>query len=325
MWTSEEKERLVELYPDHTTKEMCEILGKTDGQIRNMKQNLGLRGKLNVFTEQEKDIIRKYYESHPNEIDLVRLSEMIGRPKTSISRWAQKEGLTRIDRPPTEEALKNIIESAKKYRQTDLYINQIKPKMIERFRYYARHEHPRGMLGKHHSIETRRHLSDVHHRAWSDMNPFERKEKVDKIINNIKKSGYHHTSNENTYSRCRGGYREDLDTYFRSSWEANIARFFNYSDIKWEYERKRFYFEHSEEDNVRSYCPDFYLPELDLWIEVKGWMDKRSKICLEKFEKQFPEYNARLLLINEKAYKFIEKTFSDEIIHWEHKKKALDE
>lgn len=44
-WTDEEKQKLIDLYPDHTDAELCEILGKRITQLRSMKERLGLRGK----------------------------------------------------------------------------------------------------------------------------------------------------------------------------------------------------------------------------------------------------------------------------------------
>ena len=57
------------------------------------------------------------------------------------------------------------------------------------------------------------------------------------------------------------GYR------FRSRLEARWAVFFDYLNIKWLYEPEGF-----DLGDGLYYLPDFYLPELDLWIEVKGVM-----------------------------------------------------
>lgn len=53
------------------------------------------------------------------------------------------------------------------------------------------------------------------------------------------------------------GYR------FRSRLEARWAVFFDTLGLKWEYEPEGF------ETKAGWYLPDFYLPEMDLWIEVK--------------------------------------------------------
>lgn len=45
MWSEKEKALLIELYPNHTDKELCEILGKTLPSLRGTKTRLGLRSK----------------------------------------------------------------------------------------------------------------------------------------------------------------------------------------------------------------------------------------------------------------------------------------
>lgn len=54
------------------------------------------------------------------------------------------------------------------------------------------------------------------------------------------------------------GYR------FRSRLEARWAVFFDSLGLKWEYEKEGFEF-----DGTR-YLPDFWLPSLKLWVEIKG-------------------------------------------------------
>ena len=121
----------------------------------------------------------------------------------------------------------------------------------------------------------------------------------------------------NPYSRAKGGKRKDLNNiYFRSSWEANIARYYNYIGIKWEYESKTFIFDNVTRGSV-SYTPDFYLIEEDKWIEIKGWMDGKSKTKLKRFKKYYPEEYAKLELIQEKEYNEIKNKVSMFIKNWE--------
>lgn len=51
---------------------------------------------------------------------------------------------------------------------------------------------------------------------------------------------------------------------FRSRTEARWAVFFDAMDVKWEYERQGF-----DLDGVH-YLPDFWLPALETWVEIKG-------------------------------------------------------
>lgn len=63
----------------------------------------------------------------------------------------------------------------------------------------------------------------------------------------------------------RTGYRADLgDLYFKSALEADFARLMNHLDIKFAYEAKTFVTEKG------AYTPDFYLPEFDTFVELKG-------------------------------------------------------
>lgn len=59
---------------------------------------------------------------------------------------------------------------------------------------------------------------------------------------------------ETEYAGCR----------FRSRLEARWAVFFDRAEIRWEYELQGY------QINGRRYLPDFWLPELAYWVEVKG-------------------------------------------------------
>lgn len=64
---------------------------------------------------------------------------------------------------------------------------------------------------------------------------------------------------ETTYAGCR----------FRSRLEARWAVFFDHFGLTWQYEPEGF-----ELAERRRYLPDFYLPALDVWVEVKGSDDR---------------------------------------------------
>lgn len=67
---------------------------------------------------------------------------------------------------------------------------------------------------------------------------------------------------ETAYAGCR----------FRSRLEARWAVFFNALDFKWEYEPQGFQvsWRLRLDDEKFNYLPDFWLPEFNLWAEVKG-------------------------------------------------------
>ena len=71
---------------------------------------------------------------------------------------------------------------------------------------------------------------------------------------------------------------------FRSSWEVEYAKLFDTLDINWEYESKRFIV------GAFTYCPDFYLPDINAYVEVKGYFRNQTKA----FYREFKESNPRV-------------------------------
>jgi hypothetical protein len=91
--------------------------------------------------------------------------------------------------------------------------------------------------------------------------------------------------------------------YFRSKWEAQYARFLQWSKeqghiLDWEHEPKTFWFENIKR-GVRSYLPDFRVWHLNAntappsedhhWVEVKGWLDPKSATKLKRMAKYYPD------------------------------------
>ena len=64
---------------------------------------------------------------------------------------------------------------------------------------------------------------------------------------------------------------------FRSRLEARWAVFFDKGRIRWKYETEGF----ATEDGTK-YLPDFYLPDLDIWVEVKPDTIEGRKEIVEK-------------------------------------------
>ena len=76
---------------------------------------------------------------------------------------------------------------------------------------------------------------------------------------------------------------------FRSTWEANFAKWCDLYGIKWEYEPKIF------DLGYTSYTPDFYLPEFDKFVEIKGRWYEKSKQKMKKFFKIYSNINLIIL------------------------------
>ena len=83
--------------------------------------------------------------------------------------------------------------------------------------------------------------------------------------------------------------------------EANYARYLNFIGIKWIYEPQEFEF-YKIKRGCRFYKPDFYLPEQDRFIEVKGWFIPADKTKLRRFKKYYPANFRKLWFIIKDPY-----------------------
>ena len=87
----------------------------------------------------------------------------------------------------------------------------------------------------------------------------------------------------------RGWYK---DIWCDSSWELAYVLYATDHNIK--FIRNKEYFEYMWEDCKHHYTPDFYLPETDTYVEIKGYYDAKAQAKKEQFTKnlviyQYPE------------------------------------
>jgi hypothetical protein len=113
----------------------------------------------------------------------------------------------------------------------------------------------------------------------------------------------------------KGAFRKDLNQYFRSKFEANFARFLSWLNIKYEYETNKTIFKLND---GRTYICDFYLPEIEQYVELKGF-DWKKKIQdkYEVFKKEFPKIKWNILYQKSEEWKQIVKNYSKLIDNWE--------
>lgn len=110
--------------------------------------------------------------------------------------------------------------------------------------------------------------------------------------------------------------------YMKSIWERNVARYLewlkNQNAIKdWAYEPRLFLFEKIQH-GTRAYRPDFRVDEPNgahHWIEVKGWMDKKSETKLRRMARYYP--NERLVLIDAGEYRALSQQLRTLVPGWE--------
>jgi hypothetical protein len=122
--------------------------------------------------------------------------------------------------------------------------------------------------------------------------------------------------------RARAGKRADLDgRYFRSSWEANYARYLNWLKslgeiTAWDFEVDTFEF--PVKRGSKFYTPDFKVTERDgsvRYHEIKGWMDQKSATKLKRMKTHYP--TVTVVLVDAKAYHAIAKKVGRMIPGWE--------
>lgn len=72
---------------------------------------------------------------------------------------------------------------------------------------------------------------------------------------------------------------------YRSGYEVSVATFLNAEGLSFLYEPFQFSI------NCKTYTPDFYIPEYDCFMEVKGLFGLGNKAKIKKFVEQYPDLN----------------------------------
>ena len=312
---------MIENYEGVTRKEIGVSLERSEPSIRARCYRLGLNTKKEPnWTNEDYELLKELYaENEGLMFSLDEIAEKMGRSRWGVAMKASRLGLCdyerkkpggRIDR----RKFKGDKEAKRKYLSK------------KRSEWLKKNGHPRGMLGKHHSETTKKRLSMTSQKYFDNELPMETAIRINKAMETrLKNYGTLapiHFKEGNMYSRTKGGKRDDLnDMYFRSSWEANYARYLNFlmdnGDIQgWEYEVDRFDF--PVQRGTREYTPDFKIFENDgriVYHEIKGWMDAKSKTKLKRMAKYYPE--EEVIVIGENEYKAISKQVRNLIPNWE--------
>lgn len=242
------------------------------------------------WTVAEDTILRKLYaEAGTEAIDLDRTAKVFGRSRAAVACRANALRLTNqngLSRAVTREKLSSTVKLQCDFGRAT----------------------PPSFAGHTHSSVSRAKIGS----AAKGRATYERTAKHRKRLSEIVTERL--TSGGNVYSRSRRGRRADLGgSFFRSAWEANVARWLTFHGRKWLYEPKTFWFE-TVRRGARSYTPDFFLPDENRYIEVKGWMDAKSRTKLKRMAKYFPD--VQIEVIDAKRYREI-CTYAAVIPKWE--------
>lgn len=273
-----------------------ERVGLSGQTIHKRLADLGLINKMNYFTDSDISFLKANYKQYRDRGDLRSLAVLMKRTVPFINRKAKVVGLTEPGKSISMKPFAVAISKARK-------------------KYYQTNEHPRGMKGKTHSDEFRVGASLRSTAMWADpqskFNSQEFRQLKSDMMSNLQASG----KLANNYTRTKNGtVNIDGKVYhYRSSWEVNIAAYLQFQKendiiVDWEYETDVFWFEKIKR-GVRSYKPDFKITRHDgsqYFIEVKGWMDPKSKTKLSRMKLYHP--SVEIEVIDSKRYNSIKKS-----------------
>ena len=283
-------------------RKVAEKFGMCSQSVHSRVKKMGINRKINTLTSEEKNMIITLYTEGFIKGDgrMKELAQKIGRTSPFISRFARSLGLTNSRRSCNDMLKQNISDRQKSWLQNN--------------------EHPKGMLGKTHSQEVTDKLVRGLKKSRENVTPLEKADRYSRMVETQRNNG--------VYNRKHGSWSASWRTiggktkFFRSRWEANYARYLQYLKEKneildWDHEPQTFWFVNILR-GTRSYLPDFRVINLDgshYWVEVKGWMDKKSKTKLKRFAKYYPE--EKLVLIQLRWFKENTPELKNAIEGWE--------
>lgn len=286
-WSDEQISFLTENYPKLGREKCAELMGMTDSQIRMKASRLGLTAR------GVSDAWKKKQEEHA-------------------------EKLTGRKRPDQALVMKKLHEDGKllKNEEQRLAVG------VRMKKYIAENGHPRGSLGMVHTEETKQIIGQKSSENWASFSDDKKQEILEKTARTRVANGNYVQQRPNASWKAAwheiGGGRK----YYRSKWESNYAYYLQWLKEKgeildWKHEPKVFWFEGIKRGTV-SYLPDFLVIEKngkEVYHEVKGWMDDRSKTKISRMAKYYPDVT--LIVIDSKAYQSLRKAVSKIVPGWE--------
>lgn len=84
---------------------------------------------------------------------------------------------------------------------------------------------------------------------------------------------------------------------FQSSWELAYAEYLDSNNIEWVSHKGMRRFKYVDAGGVdHTYAPDFYLPETNEYIEIKGWFPKQAQYKMYQVAKNYPAVKINILM-----------------------------
>lgn len=110
-----------------------------------------------------------------------------------------------------------------------------------------------------------------------------------KNLSLAKKGKYEGRNNPHFGKPIRPRWGKYRGINMRSNWEINYAKYLDNHNIIWTYESKTF------DLGDTTYTPDFYLPETNEYVEIKGYFPKEIREKIELFERLYPKTKFKIL------------------------------
>lgn len=283
----------------HKTAKMFDMCGQS---VHERLAGLGVIDS-RAYSESEQKVILDFYRDGFGKVLLKDFCRENGFHPANVCRWARQRGLT--SRTWTRnEIIKQAMSARSKI-------------------WHQSHPHPKGFLGRTHAPETKRIIGVKSVAAWKGMLSSDKASRAAKIIaTRVRKFGSAAPKRDKT--TWKSGWRTigGRGAFFRSSWEANYARYLDYRKrcgliSRWEHEPLTFFFPGVISGPV-SYLPDFRVTNKDAsteYHEVKGWMDAKSKLKLRRMKKHHP--SIRIFVRSSKWFKQWNSKLKAIIHEWE--------
>lgn len=103
------------------------------------------------------------------------------------------------------------------------------------------------------------------------------KEKISKTILEKSRKGEWHKS------LAKDMHYQYKDVDLDGTWELRYAKFLDSNNISWERCKRRFSYIYKNKNHY--YTPDFYLPDLNIYVEIKGYEVELDRIKWSQFPK----------------------------------------
>lgn len=285
-WTDEKIKFLIDNYEAKGKLWCAERLNATEAQIRQKASRLQLkaRGKSEAW-------------HNKNKIHSVVLSGRKRPDQATVMKKLHEDG--KLIKTPEQ---KRLLSDLKK-------------------EWHRVNGHPKGFLGKNHTQESKDLIGQKSKNYWEDASD---EQKLSTKIKSLKTRYANGNINVRKNVTWKGAWREigGYKKYYRSSWEANYARYLQWLKesnkiLDWKHEAEVFWFEGIKR-GVVSYLPDFCVTELDgtkEYHEVKGWFDAKSKTKIKRMARYHPK--VKLIVIDGKAYAKLKSQMQPLIKDWE--------